>query len=373
MGCFNVSCALSGLAIREDDPRYYIPLKRTTFSDSSIPISSFICPNETTKVFFEPATLPILGKYNDYGEIDIIEDSNTKAIERFLEISIKDFFKDEIKMKFGDGFLRAKEEKEFKLAGCFIHKFAYDVAVKHMLQRTDYGDSYYTHFPVGNKLLEAIGLDSPIDAEEIDKRYRYMYKVKGEENYVIASDGEFSHISKLSNGAFQGNYLIRNLQHLSEQWLKYTGKKIDIPEDLKTKNVFRIKLDEYRDSLIKICKLQKEIDFLKKEGKESDCKIKENIAEMKFENLICQNTTFAFNTFYAPEILSKDENIYRLFEELSSLGTFMYLNSKIFMPNTLSPQGGDYSAELDLLKASKDYIEQKVKIEDEAINRDEED
>jgi hypothetical protein len=360
MGNFNVSCVLSGLAIRADDPCYYIPLKQT-FRGSSIPISSFICSNETINVFFEPATLPILGKYNDYGKIDIIEDSNTKSIERFLGISIKDLFKYEIKMKFSDDFFRHKEEKEFKLAGCFIHKFAYDIAVKHMLQRTNYGDSYYTHFPVNNKLLEAIGLDSPIDAEEIDKRYRYMYKVKGEENYVISSDGDFSCISKLSNGVFQGNYLIRNLRHLSEQWLKYTGKKIDIPEDLKTKNVFRIKLDEYRDSLNK---LNKEIEDLKKEEKESDCEIKKLIAEMAFEN-ISKNTTFAFNSFYAPEILSKDENIYRLFEELSSLSNFMYLNSKIFMPNTLSPQGGDYNAELDLLKASKDYIEQKIKIEED--------
>lgn len=372
MGSCNVSCALSGLAIRYNDPCYYIPLKKSV-GGSNIPASRYICSNETVRVFFEPATLPIFGKYTDYGQITIIEDSNTKAIERFVGTSVDNLVNGRkiVKMKFKGGFFRSLKEEEFELAGCYVHKFAYDVATKYMLQK-NYGNSYYTHFPVGNKLLEATGLCSPIDKKEIDKRYHYMYRVNGEENYIIASDGEYSQICKLSDGVFQSADSIHSLKDLSKKWKECTGKIFDIPEHFKTKHSFDIKLDEFRDGLIRINKLKKEMEKHQKAGEKSEANIKHIVAELKMESISSRYAHFAFTDFYEPEILEKDNNIYKLFGEAYCLEIFMYLNSKVFMPNTLSPQEGDYDAELNLLKVSKKYIEQKMKREEKDIKRDDE-
>lgn len=101
MGCFNVACSISSISIGEGTPCYFIPLikkhhksrkyMRANFPDGygfmDSPKSIITYPDD----IFTPLTLPILGKYNDYGSLDdIVQDNNVDAIEKFFGVPIDD-------------------------------------------------------------------------------------------------------------------------------------------------------------------------------------------------------------------------------------------------------------------------------------------
>jgi hypothetical protein len=78
MGSWSVSCGISNIAITSVHECAIIPLKESTSEYGG----------------YVPCTLPIFGRYNDYGGMeDIIEDDNTKLIESHLGITIADFIK----------------------------------------------------------------------------------------------------------------------------------------------------------------------------------------------------------------------------------------------------------------------------------------
>lgn len=77
MGSWSVYCGVSNITIGYNDKCILLPLKINTGRGDNI---------------WSPATLPIEGRYNDYGGItDIIEDDSTKLIEEHLGITIKEF------------------------------------------------------------------------------------------------------------------------------------------------------------------------------------------------------------------------------------------------------------------------------------------
>jgi hypothetical protein len=77
MGSWSVNCGISNIAITSGDDCVILPLKENK-------------SGEYRK--FQPATLPIFGKYNDYGNMEeIIEDDNTKLIEEHFGITIDEF------------------------------------------------------------------------------------------------------------------------------------------------------------------------------------------------------------------------------------------------------------------------------------------
>jgi hypothetical protein len=77
MGCWSVNCGISNIAITYGHECVILPIKK----DDN---------NETRK--YVPATLPIFGKYNDYGGMEDIEiDDNTKLIEEHFGITIDEF------------------------------------------------------------------------------------------------------------------------------------------------------------------------------------------------------------------------------------------------------------------------------------------
>jgi hypothetical protein len=87
MGSFDVACSISRITINPGDPVAYFPLKLYDYAyDPRAANNTLIY----TWCYYEPATLPIFGKYYDYGYIDQIEkDSSTKAIEKHFECPIE--------------------------------------------------------------------------------------------------------------------------------------------------------------------------------------------------------------------------------------------------------------------------------------------
>lgn len=78
MGSWSVYCGISNISIVSGQDCILLPLKKGTGYEGYLP--------------YLPATLPILGKYDDYGGIEkIVEDQNTKLIEDHFGISISEF------------------------------------------------------------------------------------------------------------------------------------------------------------------------------------------------------------------------------------------------------------------------------------------
>jgi hypothetical protein len=70
MGCFNVTCCVSGLPINHNDSVYVILLERKTgYPDNS---KYFSCQCKSTD-FFVPITFPIKGTYDNYGSVENCE------------------------------------------------------------------------------------------------------------------------------------------------------------------------------------------------------------------------------------------------------------------------------------------------------------
>lgn len=77
MGSWSVSCGISNIAITSGNPCVIIPLKKS---------------KGLSYQKYQPATLPIFGKYNDYGGMENIEvNNNTKFIEEYFGVTIDEF------------------------------------------------------------------------------------------------------------------------------------------------------------------------------------------------------------------------------------------------------------------------------------------
>lgn len=87
MGCFNVSCGISKITIKEGERAFLLPLERNCMTNE-FSTSQFLYPND----IYNPFCFPIEGIYNDYGSLEKIKhNENTKILEKFLDISIEDF------------------------------------------------------------------------------------------------------------------------------------------------------------------------------------------------------------------------------------------------------------------------------------------
>ena len=78
MGCWSVYCNISQIAITAGNKCVLLPIKENQGEYGYTP--------------YIPATLPIFGKYNEYGGIEEIEENeSTKLIEEHFGITIQEF------------------------------------------------------------------------------------------------------------------------------------------------------------------------------------------------------------------------------------------------------------------------------------------
>lgn len=121
MGSFNVACSVSKISISCGTDVVYFPLEVSKYpykiGDGN---NTLIYP----WCFYSPATLPIFGKYDDYGGVeDIIRDKNVEYIE--------DYFKCKI-----DDITGIDNRPEPISAGMFVHRKIYDLMIN--LDLSDY-------------------------------------------------------------------------------------------------------------------------------------------------------------------------------------------------------------------------------------------
>lgn len=174
MGSWSVYCGISKIAITASQECVLLPIKKNT---------KFMSYGD-----FVAATLPIFGKYDDYGGIEKIEeDENTKLIEEHFNCSIDDFCYFFTRRNYDTSdinvtLLNNEEIKEWNYM--FIDRKVYNF----MSTNIGYGYDGRGHLDFGNKdILELIGFKF-ISENKALGRYKYEWKFG---KNIFLSDGSF--------------------------------------------------------------------------------------------------------------------------------------------------------------------------------------
>lgn len=128
----NTTCVMSGLSMGSG-PVVFIPLVRPRLrkgTPSDLTGLSEIISMYGPCELFAPLTLPIRGELGDYWRLGaVVEDANTRAIERAFGLPIQDFV-NQIREKtfLAPGFLsHTREPFNEPVGGCFVHGRIYDL------------------------------------------------------------------------------------------------------------------------------------------------------------------------------------------------------------------------------------------------------
>jgi hypothetical protein len=125
MGHSSRTCRLSGVPITSGVKAVLVPLIPTGswYDNSEERIRKFgkeiYLSNEGAEVFFVPLFLPIFGSYDGYGGLeDIIEDDNTKVLEKHFGLTIQEIVDIICSLRKDDGYSEALKpiKKKIKLA-----------------------------------------------------------------------------------------------------------------------------------------------------------------------------------------------------------------------------------------------------------------
>jgi hypothetical protein len=217
MGCFNVACSVSNLSINAGDPIIFIPLMpNNQYVNYGVghqvgTQKYLIYPN----CYFNPIGFPIKGTYNDYGSLEnIVEDANTKAIEKAFGVDIETFV-DSV----GSG--RSYASQFFPA----IDKFVFDkVAI------TEYGFGLDHKFIkkmgfIGNKKKGYTFRDYPYTVFLTDKKIKLGKDIHEREDYGYIIKDKDGKIVKEHTPYFQ------NREYFLVAFKELTGYYLGVPDE----------------------------------------------------------------------------------------------------------------------------------------------
>lgn len=174
MGSWSVYCGISNISITDGQECVLLPLKKNKNSFSYMP--------------YIPATMPIFGKYNDYGGIESIEENeNTKLISEHFNMTIEQFCENILEE---DNTIENKECEKWKFM--FIDRKIYDFLSNHN------GDKYGDHDYGNPEFLKYIGAEY-IGIDKSINRYNQAWNING-----VKFDGDGTWLQ--SNGKPIYNY-----------------------------------------------------------------------------------------------------------------------------------------------------------------------
>lgn len=173
MGCFSVTCVLSGLSIYSQDAVYIplMPAKYTKLNDKgqvTFEITDNYVSNDGAFGMFVPKYLPVFGSCDTYGRLEAIE---TSAIYEIYRPELEEMYKE------------YKEEY-----GCFVDRTMWNWAVKNSRRAIN----VYNNYAVGKYIeLYARELGFVFEGMNNNERYNRVFYHLSNPNVKFLSDGEW--------------------------------------------------------------------------------------------------------------------------------------------------------------------------------------
>lgn len=315
MGSWTIYCEVSNIAIKEGDDMVILPIKKSNNSYSP----------------YIAATLPIFCTYNDYGNVKDIEiDTNTKIIEDHFKISINEFTDYLLEGKhthMRDEYILVKDKLD-KLGTLkemvnwnfmFIDRKVYDKVIK--IIPSEIRPINFTSLP----LLKALGFDDNLVCQDKQFEIKGDYLIYNKES-IYTMDGKYNSLSDV---------IKINPKFLDSDY--YSLWKYNL-EDLEMFSILDYRVDPMKNFLLKHPELRGEYDIEKP------------------KNLIDK---------YVDEEIGI-EHIRNNVRDLNYLSLNLYSMSKRLNPYTLysTPQCGNHSTHLKIVKIFKEILEEKVNKED---------
>jgi len=245
-----MTCGLSGLPITGSTPAVLILLKmRQSLYDNSEESlgkygSTYLCSNDGTFMRFIPFAFPLRGHYDEYGGIEIDDDDNTKALEEYFGLTIKQIVdivtsgrKDDgyddalsvvkesgVKDKYGEPKYQERYKELLSLSGMWVHRGFYEKLTES--QTNEYFDKLDLGSP---EVLEELGFVET-GKDKSDKRYNRLF-VK--DSVTLKSDGTWLSSSIYSLGELVKHCAKKGVTLNTESFTnKETGKPKDAVEQI---------------------------------------------------------------------------------------------------------------------------------------------
>lgn len=368
MGSFNIAATCSNLSLGYGDDVLFFPLIPTynyNALDNGVllPHTSYLVSNELSCIFYKPFCLPIKGKYGDYGRIeDIVEDENTKYLEEFFDMTIKEFV-DGIEERT----LSHEDPEKHKILQSLSGMWENAVFYKNMI------NTYNNKFNLANEsdisLSNLKYLNFKIDKNKDtgDKRYKiYIYHPTYPDFYGH-SDGtwtNFFHKDKSLNSI----YNIKSLFELiKKEGLDLKGLK-NI-SDFDTLSLYELKFklfiekDKNQPVKNKYDEILKELQNGKEIPKEKIEKMKSKIQDIikdSEERLLYEDNYFLRENKYLRYAANK--KLYKQLADLCSFIDIMHSSNKIFMPTQTGEQDGNHRLHLEMTKETLKILNYKLGI-----------
>lgn len=335
MGCFSISGSISNLSISYGDKCVYFPLLPSKYmSEDGIYVSigglSQIVANDGPNCYFSPATLPIIGYYNDYGSLENIEeDENTKTIEKFFDCSIQEFVNESIYKE------NTKDKVLKSMSGMFEHYDIYRTLIEWNITE----NSLLKESRLNETVLKMFGFQFSHEDENIN-RFTLIYRFPNIDDYEARCDGKWSRIVNRKTG--ETYHHIHSLEQLSILWKKLTG--------------IEVKVDQYKN----VSKFKHLVDDHVVNLKELENKKFKSYHLADDLHKLYKQWNY-FEEIYKESFLMDNETIKNKLVELLHLRNSMYSCNRFFFPAMSGEQLGCNKASKVLLEKSLEIVNEKLK------------
>lgn len=390
MGCFNVACSVSNLSIGYGTEVVFIPLLPNHIERDG---KHLINPSKSliySNCYYNPFSLPIKGKYNDYGGVENIEkDENVESIEKYFGMEIENFIEAigedrDINDSYGALFQAYAIHKElissysvpfdehflFELGyketdkGYQFNEFPYFVSIEESTTKAmSEGKGFTIKDESGHVISKCDGYDSRKQLlNQFQKYTGYMINVKEEDQEKVKL------LSKMS-----GMFIHREIY---DELVNFNGGKI--PKFNKEYDDFSQALqkekEEKRNKLPGIKRIQEMIDATEDEQHKEMLKTilqmqletPDNKLDYKFERMDFYRHFKEwdyFETLYLEPVKKG-----KLKEDFSNYRSFywsFYSCNRFFFPNMNGEQHGNNEASKMLLEKSLEIVKREIENDDE--------
>jgi len=375
MGHFSHTCKLTGLPITGGTPVVLFPImpsnKEYEYSLDSLKKcgTTYQCSNDAHHFKFTPCWFPIKGIYNDYGGLkNIVEDDNTKVLEKYYGLSIQQLIniitcgrKDDgydqeslgsimdpsIKYEYGKPVYLKRYKELLKISGMWIHREIYDELTKsptgNCFDKLDLGTP---------ELLESLEFVE-IEKSKTEKRYNRQFKL---DNLIVNSDGTWLHVPN--------NQGIYDLPKFKE-YCKTQGVELNISNHEhqdKTEQIYnylvpklKLKVNNTGNDKAKHQKAFKLASLLNNP-------LSDNKIQMIYRTFLNKDDYKVSNPLTVPYLkAAQNKKLKTNVVELWRFDQYMFATGVYYFPVGTAPQDGDHKLVQKVLNAANNIINRQVK------------